>query len=153
VLRRWRPRKRRKLIVQVDGAIGATNRASGLGVVMRDEAGRILEVRHKRARPQTCNEAEYEALIWALELLGRHPPAEVHFLSDSEIVVNQMQGRFSVRSPALKRLHRRACALSRAIPRVTFSHIPREQNCLADALAAEGLHDWPEVWGVRSGEL
>jgi ribonuclease HI len=153
VLRRWRRWKRRKLIVQVDGAIGTANRASGLGVVVRDEAGRILEVRHKRARPQTCNEAEYAALIWALELLGQRAPAEVHVLSDSEIVVNQMQGLFSVRSPALKRLHRRACALSQAIPRVTFRHIPREQNCLADALAAEALHDWPEVWDVRGSEL
>jgi len=148
----WK-RKRRRVIVQFDGAIGATNRASGLGVVLRDETGGILGVWSKRARPQTCNEAEYEALIWALELLGRHPPAEAHFLSDSEIVVNQMQGFFSVRSPALKRLHRRACALIRAIPRVTFIHIPREQNCLADALAAEALHGWPEVRDVRGSEL
>ncbi|MFQ6058279.1 MAG: ribonuclease HI family protein [Anaerolineae bacterium] len=141
----WK-RRRGRVIVQFDGAIGATNRASGLGVVVRDEAGRILEVRSKRARPQTCNEAEYEALIWALELLGRNPPAEVHFLSDSEIVVKQMRGLFSVRSPALKRLHRRACALTRAIPRVTFTHISREQNRLADALAAEALWSdspWP----------
>ena len=141
------------MIVQFDGAIGADGRASGLGVVMRDETGRILEVRSKRSRPQTCNEAEYEALIWALELLGRDPPAEVHFLSDSEIVVNQMLGFFSVRSPALKRLHRKACALARAIPRVTFTHISREQNRLADALAVEALHGWQEVWGVRGRKL
>ncbi|HID64482.1 MAG TPA: ribonuclease HI family protein [Anaerolineae bacterium] len=148
----WRKRRSR-VIVQFDGAIGSANRASGLGVVFRDETGRILEVWSKRARPQTCNEAEYEALIWALEILGRHPPAEACFLSDSEIVVNQMQGFFSVRSPALKRLHRRACALLRAIPRATFTHIPREQNCLADALAVEALHGWPEVRDVRGGEL
>jgi len=148
----WR-RRRNRVIVQFDGAIGSTNQASGLGVVFRDETGRILRVWSKRARPQTCNEAEYEALIWALELLGRHPPAEVHFLSDSEIVVNQMQGFFSVRSPALKPLHRRACALLRTIPRVTFTHIPRQQNCLADALAMEALHGWPEVWNVRGSEL
>jgi ribonuclease HI len=141
---RWE-RKRGKVIVQFDGAIGTSNRASGLGVVVRDATGRILQVRSKRVGPQTCNEAEYEALIWALELLRRNPPAEVHFLSDSEIVVNQMQGFFSVHSPALRQLHRQACALSRAIPRVTFTHIPREQNCLADALALEALHGWPEV--------
>jgi ribonuclease HI len=112
-------------------------------VVVRDEAGRILEVLSKRARPQTCNEAEYAALIWALELVGRDPlPAEVHFFSDSEIVVNQMRGLFSVHSPALKPLHRRACALAHAIPRVTFTHISREQNRLADALAGEAL--WSE---------
>lgn len=82
----WK-RRRGRVIVQVDGAIGTTQQASGLGVVVRDQGGRVLEVWSKRARPQTCNEAEYEALIWALELLERDPPAEVHFFSDSEIVV------------------------------------------------------------------
>jgi ribonuclease HI len=128
-----------RVIVQFDGATGTNNRATGLGVVVRDRAGRIREVWSRRSGPLTCNEAEYEALIWALQLLGRNPPPEVHFFGDSEIVINQMQGLFSVRSPALKRLHRKACALVRTIPKVTFTHIPRERNCLADALANEAL--------------
>jgi ribonuclease HI len=115
-------------------------------VVVRDAAGRVQEVWSKRSRPLTCNEAEYAALIYALERLRRHRPGTVRFFSDSEIVVNQMRGRFSVRSPALKRLHRKACALARRIPRVTFTHIPRERNCLADALANEAL--WTDQpWG------
>ena len=142
-------RRRGRVIVQFDGAIGTGNRASGLGVVVRDEAGRVRQVWSKRSRPATCNEAEYAALIYALELLYRDPPREVHFFSDSEIVVNQMRGRFAVRSPALKRLHRRACALLRAFPHVTFTHIPRQWNCLADALACEAL--WRETPWQKAG--
>ena len=143
-----RKTRRQPMIVQFDGAIGTGHRASGLGVVFRDPAGRIQAVQSKRSGPLTCNEAEYEALIFALELLKRDSPREVHFFSDSEIVVNQMRGRFSVRSPALKRLHRKACALVRNIPNATFTHIPRQKNCLADALAAEAL--WPaQPWLLK----
>lgn len=136
--------------MQFDGAIGTGNRASGLGVVVRDAEGRVREVWSKRSRPLTCNEAEYAALIYALELLCRRRPGTVHFFSDSEIVVNQMRGRFSVRSPALKCLHRKACALTRRIPQVTFTHIPREWNCLADALANEAL--WTKKPWEANGE-
>ena len=135
----WWKGRLRKVIVQVDGAIGNTGQASGLGLVVRDASGRVLEVHLKRDRPQTNNEAEYSALIWALETLGRNPPQEVHIYSDSEVMVNQMTGRFSVHSPDLKLLHRQACVLARALPSVTYTHIPRELNSLADALASEAL--------------
>lgn len=130
-----------RVILQIDGAIGAGSRASGLGAVVRDPEGVILQVWSKRSHPQTNNEAEYEALIWALERLAQQPPAEVAVYCDSEIVVYQMLGRFAVHSPALKRLHRRATAVAGALPRVTFTHIPRQLNELADALASEALWD------------
>lgn len=135
----WWKLRHRKVVVQVDGAIGSTGQASGLGVVVRDASGHVLEVYCRRDRPQTNNEAEYRALIWALENLSRNPPDEAHIFSDSEVMVNQMAGRFSVHSPDLRLLHREACALAQAIPRVTYTHIPRELNSLADALASEAL--------------
>lgn len=52
-----------------------------------------------------------------------------------------MLGRFAVNSPALKRLHQRATSVASALTRVTFTHIPRELNELADALASEALWD------------
>lgn len=135
---RWKKRQGR-LIVQVDGGIGATAQAAGLGVVVRDERGRILQVWHKQDRRQTNVEAEYRALIWGLEIVRQNLPAEVHVFSDSEVMVNQMTGRFLVHSPELKILHREACVLATAFDRVLFTYIPRELNCLADALATEAL--------------
>lgn len=151
MLQRWGRRTPRRVIVQFDGATGTTGHVSGVGVVIRDEQGRIMQVISKPARPQTNNEAEYEALIYALELLRRDPPQEVAFYSDSEIVVNQMRGLFSVNSPALKLLHRKACLLARAFPHVGYTHISRERNRLADALATEAL--WTESpWSIRGGQ-
>ncbi len=84
-------------------------------------------------------EAEYAALVFALERILKHRPQEVNFYLDSEVVVNQMQGVFGVHSRALKVWHVRACELARRIRKVTFTYIPRERNRLADALANEAL--------------
>jgi ribonuclease HI len=135
----WRKIQPAKLIVQVDGALGSTGQASGLGLVVRDAAGRVLEVHWKRDRPQTNNEAEYRALIWALETLRRNPPLEMAIYSDSEVMVRQMLGLYAVHSADLKPLHRQARALAEGFPCVTYTHIPRDLNVLADALASEAL--------------
>jgi ribonuclease HI len=50
-----------------------------------------------------------------------------------------MQGRFAVHSPLLKRWHAQACRLAHRYPDITYHHIPREANRLADALANEAL--------------
>jgi ribonuclease HI len=130
---------RRHLIVQFDGSIDGGQRAAGLGVVIRDSRGAIQQVLQRRMPPQTNNEAEYSAMIWALELLADAPPDELQLVSDSEVVVEQMCGRYSVGSPRLKVLHRRACELARQFPQITFVRIPRGENVLADALAREAL--------------
>lgn len=131
------------LVVQIDGAIGAAGIATGLGVVVRGADGTVRSVHKRRLGPMTNNEAEYSALILALETVTPLDPPAVRIVSDSEIVVYQMQGRFSVNSPALKALHRQACALARRIPNIHFTHVPRELNALADALAREAL--WPDA--------
>lgn len=135
-----RGRLRRRLKVYVDGAIGDGRAGTGVGAVVEDEGGRILAWANRALGPMTNNEAEYAGLVLGLELATRYQPGETHIYSDSEVVVNQMTGHFGVRSPALKRWHRRACEVARALRRVVYSHIPRERNRLADALAAEALN-------------
>jgi len=138
---RGRDRSRR-WVVHIDGAIGSEGKATGLGVVVRDREGRMVGWLTAVREPMATNEAEYAALVFALESLLPHRPQEVHIYSDSEVVINQMRGCFGVHSQALRAWHEKACQLARLIPRVTFSHVPREQNRLADALANEALQGW-----------
>ncbi len=139
-------------IAQVDGAIGASGQATGLGVAIRDSAGIVRHVASRKADAMTNNEAEYSAMILALEMLRDARASTVDVVSDSEIVVYQMLGRFSVNSTALKVLHRRACALSRGFAEIRFIYVPRERNGLADALAREAL--WPDVpWAVPLADV
>jgi ribonuclease HI len=126
-----------------DAAIDARGRRSGVAVVVRDGAGRILQVASRRLDPMTNNEAEYEALILALELAlarqeGHH---EVAFLVDSQIVVGQVAGEFAVRDGRLAGRWVRARRLLAQMPRATLVFVPRECNRLADALAQEALQE------------
>jgi len=80
---------RGRLILYADGAIrpGST----GLGAVVRDGAGRVVTWRSKRLpQAMTCNEAEYEALLFGLETVCALRPGHVGVRMDSQVVVNQM---------------------------------------------------------------
>ncbi len=115
---------------------------TGLGVAIKDEHGKLIAWRNKSAPAMTCNQAEYAALIFALEqVLTYQPlPREVRVFSDSRVVVEQMSGWIRVNSLALKELHRRARVLAERFEQVTFTHIPRERNQLADAIADEAIN-------------
>ncbi|GAB4460820.1 MAG: hypothetical protein Kow0031_40210 [Anaerolineae bacterium] len=136
----WR-RKPARLTIYCDGATGGRDRAAGAAVIIRDEAGEIIGLVKKSLPAMTNNEAEYAALLLALEAAREYRPRQLEVFMDSEVVVGQMTGRFSVRSAALRRWHSQACRWVRHFERVTFTHIPREANELADALAGEALRE------------
>jgi ribonuclease HI len=140
----WR-RGAEQISIYCDGAIGGRRQGIGLGVVIRSEEGDILGLVKRGMPPMTNNEAEYAALVLALEAAHRFRPRALQVYMDSQVVVGQMQGRFAVNSPALRRWHTQACRLARRYRQVSYTHIPREANRLADALAAEALKERNDV--------
>lgn len=122
-------------IVYADGSINP--RRSGAGITICTADGTILRAVNRTLPRMTNNEAEYAALHLALTEVQRLNPRVVEIRMDSEIVVNQMAGRFAVNSPKLKPMHRLACELARQIKGIRYVHIRREQNAIADALATE----------------
>lgn len=132
-------RKCDSLIIYADGAIGDGHTVTGIGAVILDTQGHILKWRNRKLRRMTNNEAEYAGLILALEMAIPLQPGKLQINLDSEVVVGQMNGVFSVNAKSLRPWHRQACHLSRKLPQVTYQHIPREYNRLADALANEAL--------------
>ncbi len=141
------PRNRQKLtfshlIVYTDGAIRPERNCTGLGAVACDEDGRIRFLWSRRAPLMTCNEAEYAAAVMALEALRGIPVERITLYSDSQILIRQMQGKAATRSPGLRKARARLRRLLQENAPVTFRHLPRSHNRLADALAnraAEGL--------------
>lgn len=129
----------KRFIVYTDGALRSDPPATGLGVIVKNRRGEIIHWMSKVTGRLTCNQAEYAALIFGLEEIRKHRPYRVDCYLDSQVVVNQLKGVFAVRSPPLKRLHRKASRLIQAIPQVTLTYVPRERNRLADALANDAL--------------
>ena len=88
----------------------------------------------------TVNVGEYFAVIKALELLDGIGPAAYHdfetrVYSDSQLIIRQINGEYSVTKPHLKRLRDRVRELAAKWKKITFIWVPREQNEMADKLA------------------
>jgi ribonuclease HI len=128
-----------KYIVNTDGAARGNPGPSAIGIVVRDETGRVIYEASRCLGVNTNNEAEYMALIAALEYLKESRIGEAEFLLDSELVVRQLQGRYRVKEPRLQQLYARATMLLNAVPKHSFRHVPRKQNARADELANEAL--------------
>lgn len=127
------------LFIHTDGAIRLERGVSGVAAIVRDETGKIIYWWSRREGRMTCNEAEYAAAILAFESLRakRVHPREVRVFSDSQVLVEQMNGRAAARAPGLRQAQMRLRGLTLEFEKVTFHYIPREQNRLADALANE----------------
>ena len=133
-----------KVILQTDGGARGNPGPAGAGAVILNEAGEILKTAKKfLGEKLTNNEAEYLALLFGLESLqsfiGRSGKAEVSARLDSELVVKQLNGEYEVKEPRLKELVQKVKDLSNSFLAITFTHIPREENKLADKLANEAM--------------
>jgi ribonuclease HI len=86
----------------------------------------------------TNNEAEYRALLLALEEARRRGATDVAIFSDSLLLVEQIRGRFRIKAENLKPLAREALDRARAFPKFSITHVRREKNRDADRLANLG---------------
>lgn len=123
------------LVIYTDGSL--TPQGAGAGVVVLDAAGQLLHLQNQQLSIQTNNEAEYAALTLGLQIAARLQAEGVELRADSEVIINQMLGHFAVKSHRLKQFHWQVCELARHFPRVRYTRVPREENVLADTLAAE----------------
>lgn len=129
------------IILQVDGTPDPSPTGiAGIGLVARNSRGDVLRTRCLRAPAATCVEAEYQAIIAGLDMaLRSFPGTPVRCLSDSQVAVAQIAGRYAVRAGPLRPLHERAVALAARLTDLKLVAVPRELNRLADALAWEAL--------------
>ena len=130
--------------IHTDGGARGNPGPSGAGVIIRDELGNTVGSVSKFLGVQTNNFAEYEAVILGFEALGKlisakHKETDVIVKMDSELVVKQMKGIYKVKNPALKEQSERLKQIAGAFKSVTFTHVPREENSDADALANEAM--------------
>jgi ribonuclease HI len=81
----------------------------------------------------TNNQAEYQALKFGLEAAQKLGAREVDVYLDSLLVVNQMKGIFKVKNRDLWPIYEAIKELATQFKKVNYTHVPREQNKLADA--------------------
>jgi len=127
------------LVAHSDGGARGNPGPAGYGVVVHDESGRKVASLSEYLGHQTNNFAEYQGLIAALEYAIQHGPKALKLISDSELLVRQIQGVYKVKNPTLKDLHARAKEMIAKLDWFSIGHALREHNQEADHLANEAM--------------
>ncbi|HEY2544029.1 MAG TPA: ribonuclease HI family protein [Gaiellaceae bacterium] len=122
-----------------DGGARGNPGPAAYGYVIEGEDGTVLAAHGERIGVATNNVAEYRALIAGLEKALELAVPEVEVVSDSELLVKQMNGEYRVKNAALQQLSLQASRLAREIGRVSYTAVRREHNELADRLVNEAL--------------
>lgn len=129
-----------KYIIYVDGAFRGKESSSGF--IVKDIEGNELYSCVELLGHKTNNEAEYHALEMAVDwCIENDLKCTVKLLSDSLIVVNQINGLFKVRSENLKKFHTNILSkLNSSNMNYEVCHITREKNFKADSLVSKVLN-------------
>ena len=125
----------KKVIINTDGTAEPNPGPAAIGATIKDEQGKIIATISQSIGRATNNQAEYRAVIAALEYAIRLGANQIDMRSDSELVVRQIKGQYRVKKAHLKPLYQQVKQLISQLEGFTITHIPREQNTEADRLA------------------
>ena len=128
-----------EVTVHIDGGARGNPGEAGVGVFFQDRAGAPLQSIARYIGRATNNTAEYQALLIALARARDAGVRHLRVFSDSELLVNQVNGRYRTTVPHLQQYLQEAIRLMREIGRVDVAHVRREMNKEADALANEAM--------------
>jgi ribonuclease HI len=128
-----------RLVINSDGVSRGNPGQAAIGVIIKDERGWLIASISQRIGWATNNQAEYRAIIAALEKALALNAGQVELNSDSELVVRQIKGQYRVRKKELRPLYERAKELESRLADFSIKHVPREQNWEADKLANAAL--------------
>jgi ribonuclease HI len=131
------------LVCYIDGSVEGNPGPGAIGVVIEDGQGTPVEAWGEAIGRVTNNQAEYRALLAALDKARRLGARAVTVRSDSQLLVRQVLGQYKVRDEKLKPLHEEARRLAGAFAEFSIEHIRREKNRAADRLANQARQGRP----------
>jgi ribonuclease HI len=122
-----------KVSVYTDGGSRGNPGPAAYAVVITDEQGRVIREYGRYLGTMTNNEAEYNGAIAALKEAEALGADEVEIISDSEVMVRQVNGQYQCRAanlqPFLKEVRERMARFDK----VTFRNVRREHPLVARA--------------------
>ncbi|MBI2298834.1 MAG: ribonuclease HI family protein [Armatimonadetes bacterium] len=122
-----------------DGACSGNPGPAGIGYVILGPDGTELQAVGAAIGRATNNIAEYTAHLRGLAACRELGASTVDVVSDSELMVRQLTGRYRVKDAKLAELHAEALRLAREFEKVTWEHTLRGGNSRADGLAAGAI--------------
>jgi probable phosphoglycerate mutase len=129
----------RWILAHCDGGSRGNPGPAGFGALIVDAQGQTLAELSEFLGIRTNNFAEYSGLLACLDYALKHDIARLKVVSDSELMVKQIQGKYKVNSPDLKPLWQEARNRIAKLDAFEISHALRHKNKEADALANQAM--------------
>jgi ribonuclease HI len=122
-----------------DGGARGNPGPAGYGALIQDDHGTVLAELSEFLGMRTNNYAEYSGLLACLQYALDHHHLRLRVVSDSELMVKQIQGKYKVNSPDLKPLWQEAKNRIARLEAFEITHALRHKNKDADRLANEAM--------------
>ncbi len=116
-----------------DGGARGNPGPSAIGIVLCNEQGEVVQETSKTIGERTNNQAEYEAMLFALETARHLRATRLHCFADSELLIFQLIGRYRIKDSRLKLLSEKVKSLTSQFEAVTFQQVPRSHPMIARA--------------------
>lgn len=135
---------RQRITVYVDGGSRGNPGHSAAGYVIVD-GGVVVDQGGEYIGVTTNNQAEYHGVKLGLEAAVRLGVRNLEMRIDSMLVVNQLKGIYKIKNRELWPIHERIQELTSQLDKVSFTHVPREMNRLADGVVNRVLDERKSV--------
>jgi probable phosphoglycerate mutase len=122
-----------------DGGARGNPGPAGFGALIQDADGHVLAELSEFLGIQTNNFAEYSGLLASLDFALSHGHRRLRVISDSELMVKQIQGKYKVKSPGLRPLFEQARKKFAQLDAFEIVHALRHKNKDADRLANQAM--------------
>jgi probable phosphoglycerate mutase len=122
-----------------DGGARGNPGPAGFGALIQDAEGRVLAELSEFLGIQTNNFAEYSGLLATLDFALSQGYQRLRVISDSELMVKQVQGKYKVKSPGLRPLYEQAKQKIARLEGFEIVHALRHKNKDADRLANDAM--------------
>jgi ribonuclease HI len=114
-----------RLLVYSDGGARGNPGPTAIAFIVLNEKNKIIKTAARFIGTHTNNQAEYKALLMALEFTLSQKPQEIVCHLDSELVVKQLNGEYAVRNYELKQLWLNVKELKKRLAKICFINVPR----------------------------
>ena len=131
-----------KLIIYTDGGARGNPGPAGAGVAIYDENKKLLSKHSKFLGEMTNNQAEYEAVVYAIQEAKKTDAEEIDFYLDSELLVGQLSREFKIKNMELAKYFIKIWNAGQIFKKISYYHIPRELNKEADRLVNQAIDEF-----------
>lgn len=128
-----------QLNIYTDGASRGNPGHAAIGVVIQDDASKLIKEISEYIGINTNNYAEYQAVLRALKEAKNLNADAVALFSDSELICRQLTGKYKVKSNNIRPLFSEVISYASRLKSFSITHVRREYNTHADKLANMAL--------------